>query len=291
MQKYFNSRGHKAVISLGINPDALAFADITICGWANEIAEYLTTKMPKQGKLICYARSYEMFHGQFEKVRWGHVDKMVFVNQRMIGLPNVQKILQNRQDSAELIYNGIDLDEWKFQCHQPGKKIGFVADLTFKKGVQLLAQVMMALPKEYELYILGNTPDLRLGSYFNHILEQNQIKAYIDAKTDNVKNWLKDKDYIISTSPVEGNPNNVIEAMACGIKPVIHNWAGAREQFPEELVFNTVADAVKIITESRYVSMEYRKWVMQHYDYKLVYKQLEEVCNQLLLDTVKSEKQ
>jgi hypothetical protein len=38
----------------------------------------------------------------------------------------------------------------------------------------------------------------------------------------------------LSTSLSEGNPNNVIEAMAKGIKPVVHAWPGAEDQFPED---------------------------------------------------------
>jgi glycosyltransferase involved in cell wall biosynthesis len=80
-----------------------------------------------------------------------------------------------------------------------------------------------------------------------------------------IPSWMQDKDFILSTSISEGNPNNVIEGMATGLKPVIHNWPGAKEQFPEDCVFDTVEQAVKLITEGGYNPLACREWVEKHY--------------------------
>lgn len=287
MKDYFNSRGHKCVVTNGVNVDAMAFSDVVICGWANQVAEVISKNIPKYAKYICYVRSYEIFHNFVQKVDWSVFDKVLLVNNKMREpLHKQTKGMEAKykldSDKIDVIPNGVNLAKFPKQNHKRGKKIGFVADLSFKKGIQLLAQILMKLPKDYELYILGDTPELRLSWYFDHILKNTKIKCYIDEKTDNVAGFLEKVDYIISTSPVEGNPNNIIEAMACGVKPIIHNWPGAEDQFPEQLIFNTVDRAVELIAEDKYESDKYRDWVEVIYDHNKVYKQLEDVCIEVL---------
>jgi len=84
--------------------------------------------------------------------------------------------------------------------------------------------------------------------------------------------WYHDKDYLLSTSLNEGNPNNVIECMAMGIKPIIHAWPGARDQFPEDLIFTKISEAKKIITENKYESARYRDWITRFYPYSNIKK-------------------
>jgi hypothetical protein len=74
-------------------------------------------------------------------------------------------------------------------------------------------------------------------------------------------------DYCLSTSISEGNPNNVIEAMAKGIKPIVHNWPGAEDQFPMS-IFNSVDEAVKLLTENTYESRMYRGSVESKFSLK-----------------------
>ena len=72
--------------------------------------------------------------------------------------------------------------------------------------------------------------------------------------------WWETVYYCLSTSLSEGNPNNVIEAMAKGIKPVIHNWPGAEDQFKPWL-FSDVSDAAAQILSPQYESKAYRAWI------------------------------
>jgi glycosyltransferase involved in cell wall biosynthesis len=73
--------------------------------------------------------------------------------------------------------------------------------------------------------------------------------------------WLEDKNYLLSTATSEGCPNNVIEAMAKGIKPVIYAWPGAEEQFGEN-VFTIPGQAARMMqSSSEYKPKEYRRIV------------------------------
>ena len=90
--------------------------------------------------------------------------------------------------------------------------------------------------------------------------------TYGGIPSEGVAEWLEDKDYILCTSINEGNPNNIIEAMAMGIKPIIHNFPGAKEQFPDDLIFTETSGALIRILENKYEPEKYRDWVKERYD-------------------------
>ena len=77
-------------------------------------------------------------------------------------------------------------------------------------------------------------------------------------------NGLEDKNYILSTSVLEGNPLGVMEGMARGLKPLIHNFVGAKLQFGK-YIWNTIDEAVNMIKSNEYSSNEYRKYIVDNY--------------------------
>jgi glycosyltransferase involved in cell wall biosynthesis len=84
--------------------------------------------------------------------------------------------------------------------------------------------------------------------------------------------WWEQCSYCLSTSLSEGNPNNVIEAMAKGIKPIIHNWPGAKDQFQD--TFDTVEQALGQFAGD-YNSEQYRDWISKNYSLKNIDKVVE----------------
>ena len=86
--------------------------------------------------------------------------------------------------------------------------------------------------------------------------------------------FLKDKNYILSTSITEGHPNNILEAMACGVKPLIHNYPHSRTQFKDSDIWDSVGDAMTNIFFGSYNSREYRNFVNTNYNYIDIYNKL-----------------
>jgi len=48
--------------------------------------------------------------------------------------------------------------------------------------------------------------------------------------------------------------------MAKGIKPIIHNYAGAKTQWPEKLVYNFIFEIPNLLSEE-YNSLSYRTYI------------------------------
>ncbi len=143
-------------------------------------------------------------------------------------------------------------------------------------------QIMVKLPKDYELHLAGDVQCLDVIYYLQNLGKELGIEVYFHGQVpaDKMDEWLDDKNYILSTSMREGCPNNILEAMAKGIKPIIHNWPGARKQF-NNYVFNTVNEGVERITEHAYYSLAYRNMIEQKFSMKNYYR-IKEIAEELL---------
>lgn len=294
MKSWFGAKGHEVMWTKQPDPNAfLRWADCVVIGWANEHAVAIT-KLPKLVPTVCYLRSYELMEGAIAtQVDWEKIDAQIFVNPWMQTIARKLKIPER---NPHMIPNAIDLTPWPLQPHGPGKKLAFVADISFKKGLELLAQVFLALPEEYELHLAGRLYQgcQRTFGSFQHLIKAAGAdrRVFMHGAVGDVATWLQDKSYLLCTSPVEGCPNNVLEAMACGIKPVIFNFPGALELFPAHLVFNTIAQAIGMIANRssetlsdkwlEYSAPSYREYVELRFSPDILYGQLETLLLQLL---------
>lgn len=249
----FERRGHK----FGVFPKyAPVDSDIVIHGWATG-----TPVVPKARNIV-FLRRYELFDGGLAKVDWPKVHSLICVNSWFKQVAETIFESEKINVPVHLIYNAVNLDKWTFAERKPGKRIGMACFVHPKKNIPLALQILAALPKDYELHIAGDIQDACLAEYLVHASKEVGRDLYLHGQISGVhlNEWWEGMDYCLSTSISEGNPNNVIEAMAKGIKPIIHHWPGASDQFPGYL-FDTVDQAVRQITDDEYKSQEYRDHV------------------------------
>ena len=130
-----------------------------------------------------------------------------------------------------------------------------------------IVEKLVKIDKRYTVHVAGKISDPVLYRYINHMLESLCIKENVVfyGHVENIDAWLEGKDYLISTSVSESFGYNIAEAMAKGIKPLIHNWPGAKNIYPQSLVFNTVEEAVSMITSETYDSKMYRELIVTKY--------------------------
>ena len=206
---------------------------------------------------ILFVRRYEFYTTLVDTLDWSRVNQVVVLNHYYR-----DGILKRAGVNAEIIYNGVDSTQWSYKKREHGKKIACVGMVNFKKNFPLAFQVLAKMPKDYTLHIAGNLNDAQFLVYLDHIVHHSGYHVYLDGRIEDIDGWLEDKNYLLSTSIAEGCPNNVIEAMAKGIKPVIHRWPGAKRMFGD-FVFTTVDEAVEMISpDSPYNSYDYLREVM-----------------------------
>jgi len=264
-------------------------ADVLISMWFNEITAWWAQYFPEK-KIISYLRRYEMWSRDIlENMMYSSINAVIFVSEyyRFVfeDLLTENKVSHNIK--TYVIPNAVDLDEIPFREKPEGtQKIAFVCAVKDVKNFPLAMQILRKLPSDYKIYQIGlsleKRPLLQLLSYRGSLgLNDRFFFPDMVPTPAHVYEWLKDKDFILSTSINEGNPMNIIEAMAMGIKPIIHAWPGAREQFPGHLIFDTVDEAVKLIESPGYTPDKYRQWVNEKYsmaNYDKLHDVIEEVC-------------
>jgi glycosyltransferase involved in cell wall biosynthesis len=259
-RKSVEARGHE--FKLFRPKQALANADVVMHGWASGESQPL-----RGARNIMFLRRYELFDGGLARVDWTGIDALVCVNtwirdivtgvfgEKGLGVP------------VHVIYNGTDVSRWRFRERAPGKKIGMACHVHPKKNLPLAMQILARLPEGYELHIAGEVQDACTAEYLNHLGKLMRKKVYIygHIPSEDLSLWWEQMSYCLSTSLSEGNPNNVIEAMAKGLKPVVHDWPGAEDQFPEDVRFATVEEAVAQIEAPAYESARYRSIVEEKF--------------------------
>jgi tetratricopeptide (TPR) repeat protein len=170
-----------------------------------------------------------------------------------------------------------------------GKNICYAGRLHFIKNPTLLLQCFAAIAKkdpEYRFHVAGNFSEKIIEEYFWDQIEKLGLKeslAYY-GKINNIDSWLKDMDYMILPSIVEGGQPclSILEAMATGVKPVIANYIGAEQVIPDKYLFNTVDECVSLVLNEDFNRSEYRTYVKINNDFENQVAQIKTLVESLL---------
>lgn len=255
---------------------AIRWAEVLWLEWCNELTMYVTTQQGTalQGKkVICRLHSYEALSGYVTQIDWRRIDDLVFVAEhvRDIVLQQLAGIgIHVLRFGIHVIPNGIDLSKCELRDRPRGKNVAFVANISHKKGPMLLVHAFHELVRhdpDYRLFVAGRIQDPRYDYYLKHIIEELDLEHHVrfDGYVEDVNAWLGDKHYIVCTSPWEGHPVGIMEAMECGIKPVIHNFVGANRIYPRKYIWNTIPEFIRMVTGDDYSPMEYRNTIEKQY--------------------------
>ena len=266
---------------------AVEWADVLWSTWCNEpliaLSQY---RLPC--KLITHIRSYEILTESFmTNAKWENIDGAIFVAEHIREIAGEMWPVQMSQVPKTVVHNCVDPDKYPFYEKQPGKNIAYVSYLNHKKGISLLLQCIKSAVNcdpEYKFHIAGIHQEPRFEVYMNHLLKAMNLQDNVifHGWVKDIQKFMADMDYSISTSPWEGCPNNVIEAMACGVKTIVHNWRGAQDMFPEDLVFNSIDDFMRILTEEKYDSKYYREFVETNFNAEIQVNKIDKFMAEIL---------
>ncbi|WP_123821334.1 TDP-N-acetylfucosamine:lipid II N-acetylfucosaminyltransferase [Petrotoga sp. HWH.PT.55.6.1] len=279
----------KLVVSTDGNEitQAIKWADIVWLEWANDLAVFATNKVPEieNKKVICRLNGSEIFSKLPEKINWENVNQLIFVSEPMKELfYHVHFFLDLQSCKEEIVYSGVDLDKFKFSIHKPGYNLAVLAHINYRKNPAAWIQIigkLKNLDNKYKLHVGGDFQDPLYKEYFEYIKKEMKMEDnfILYGLINEVEKFLEDKNYIISASIHEGHPYNILESMARGIKPIILNYSGSKEQWPNELIYNTIDEAVEKITEENYDSESYRRFIEDKYSLEQQVYEIEEILN------------
>jgi len=262
--------------------ELMQWCDIAWFEWCTNLP-VIASKLPKVCKTIVRLHRYEAYIGWPRQVNWNNIDLLITVGNSFVK----DAILETVPDIEErtrlvTIPNGVNLEKFRFIERPQGKNIAFLANLRMTKNPSLLLQCMQKLhyiDPEYRLFFAGRFDDPALKQYVMHMTEVLGLRDVVrfDGFQSDVNDWLADKHFIVSTSISESQGMGILEAMACGLKPVVHNFPGASEIFPEEFLFNISEEFCRQICDGPYEPRKYRQFVEQRYSLKSQLQRINEL--------------
>jgi glycosyltransferase involved in cell wall biosynthesis len=258
------------------------WSDISWFEWCTNLA-VIGSNMQKVCKNIVRLHRYEAYEDWPRQINWSNIDTLITVGNKVTKQALFDKVpgLENMTNIVD-VPNGINLDKFQFADRPKGKNIALLANLRMVKNPALALQCMQKLKyidPEYRLFFGGSFQDEVLEKYLNHMVDALDLRdvVYFDGRQEDVSAWLRDKHYIVSTSICEGHPVGILEAMACGLKPVIHNFLGADQTFPDEYLFNIAEQFCEHILSDTYEPWKYRSFVEQNFTLEKQLSQINDI--------------
>ena len=257
-----------------------SWADVVWFEWCNKnVLRATEMEKPKGQMWIVRLHGYELFSpDRIAQIDWAKIDVLIFVANHIrdhfkdiYWIPDTVKTV--------VVPNGVDLDRWSFakREHSKQKNIGIIGILTDKKGPLLLAKVIRHFAKSHADYrFLLRLESLKKPNAFEHILRY-ELKdltnwEWVD-RVESVNSWMEDLKFLISTSVLESFSYVIAEAMAKGIKPLIHDFHGSRDLYPGELIWKDIDELEKVFS-GEYKSDEYRQWIEDRYSIDMQMKEI-----------------
>jgi glycosyltransferase involved in cell wall biosynthesis len=265
---------------------AMQNSDICWFEWCTDLVVE-ASRLPKVCKTIVRLHRFEAYGDWPSRVRWENIDCLILVGNSFVKQALLKQVpdIEGRTKIIT-IPNGVNLDRFKFTDRKKGKNLAFIGYLNMRKNPMFLMQCMQKLhymDPEYKLYFAGSSQDYSLEQYLGHIVKAMGLEGvvFFDNWQDDVNGWLADKHFAVSASISESQGMGILEAMACGLKPVIHNFPGAEEIFGSEFLFNISEDFCRQILSDNYEPYIYRSFVETRYPLNQQLAEIDGIFEQL----------
>ncbi|MFK7849131.1 MAG: glycosyltransferase [Rhodothermales bacterium] len=250
---------------------AMQDADICWFEWCDELVMHASQlEIARKKPIVCRMHRYEAFTDIPGKVQWERIDVLMLVTDHLITI--LRQTVPGIEDRVQIsvVNNGVATDKILFTPRSHGYNIASVGYIHMRKNPMMLLQIMEKLVRfdsRYKLHVAGKFQDTLVGMYWEHAVKEMGLTKNIqfDGWQENITSWLSDKNFLVSTSIHESFGYSIAEAMSMGIKPVVHNFPFSTRIWPEQILFNTVDEAVGMITSNVYSSVAYRNFIESNY--------------------------
>ena len=222
-------------------------------------------------KIICRPIDIEVWQGHYAAAHWGLVNDIIFIAPHIMELMPPDQLVGMHEDvKMHYIPHSVDLDKYRFAKREPGFDIAVVSERWMSKGVDYILQIALKLKQidpRYKIHWLGKRSDYPWElQYFDDFVQHNDLNIEFTNWLDGdnpVDEFLEDKNYLLHGSHKEAFSMATAEAMAKGIKPVIHRFYGADALWPG-MTWSSIDEAIEMITEDKYDSESYRQYLINH---------------------------
>jgi glycosyltransferase involved in cell wall biosynthesis len=268
----------------------LQACDLAWFDWANDAVAPASFIKSIKIPFICRLHRYEVYGNFPGAINWERINKLVFVSESIHDYFRSHYPDYYEATSSSIIKNGVDTKRFNGDMNRPrGKNICYAGRLHFIKNPTLLLQCFAAIAKkdpEYRFHVAGSFSEKIIEEYFWDQIIKLGLKESLTyyGKISDMDSWLKDMDYMILSSIVEGGQPclSILEAMATGVKPIIANYIDAEQVIPDKYLFNTVDECVSVVFNDDFNRSEYRTYVRTNNDFENQVAQIKALIESLL---------
>ena len=258
-------------VDSSITPELAQQAKVIWVEWANEkaidVANFKT-----DAKKILRLHAYEAFSQTMKYLDLNKFDVVIFIDDYIKDYIERQ---YGKVNGAVVIPNGIQLDKWVLK-EEWNNKVAYAGYLTRKKGIGELLLLAKSFP-DYEFHLAGKYQEDDIADWMNHKKPSN---VFVHEWQYEINKWYQDKTFILNTSLRESQAMTIMEGMACGLKPMVADWIGAKEIYGD-FVYKNMQD-FKQLLEGEYSPSAYREFVRGNYNFEDTYQKIEEVIGVLV---------
>lgn len=229
-------------------------------------------------RIIVRPIDIEVWQGHQSKAIWNVVNEVVFI------APHIRTLFENSgligwNDTIQqhTIPCGVDVDRYKFDVRAPGRDIAIVSEKWTSKGTDLILQIALELQHKaagYRFHWLGRWSDHDWEkAYFEDFVKYHDLPFEFTEWLEGdsaVDEFLEGKNYLLHASHKEAFGYAIAEAMAKGIKPVVHRFFGADDLWPG-MTWDSIDEAVTALDADNdpskgqpYNSGAYRQYLIDH---------------------------
>jgi len=265
----------------------MRWSDLSWFEWCDNLAVQ-ASKLPKYSKTICRLHRYEIFTDMPGMVNWKNIDHLVCVLDKF---GEIAKEKLKLEIPVSIIHNGVNFNKYVLPADKKyGKKIAYVGYIKKPKGPALLLQCFKKIydyDQEYTFHIAGKIVDQEIEIYCDHMIKEMGIPVTFEGWIEDIPSWLEDKDYIICSSISESFMYAIVEGIACGLMPLVHNWPGSDQIYPKESIFLTSDECLEIVQryetcDKHKKAVELRDTMKSRFSQEKQYSEIEKLIEQYL---------
>jgi glycosyltransferase involved in cell wall biosynthesis len=278
---YWKSVGYEVKKTLYYDPEWVKWADVTYFETVDNNLQTFSRDcdagLEHNGKIVAREIDIEAWVGHHNGVNFSHVDDLIFIANHI--KRKVEEDVGRITCKTHVIPCGVDTDKFAFNPGSRNKKIAWVAEMWHAKNAELAVIILKELLKRdggWSLHMLGRD---EMESWYKKYFEQlcNGLPITIEERVEDIDSWYEDKSYHLLTSKKEAFSYVTAEAMCKGLKPLVHNFYGARDIW-EDYVFDTPSEAVDMFLGD-WKPKEYRAYIENKYPLEKMLSGIDKVIN------------
>lgn len=259
-----SKRVKDSYVSSQVEYEVLDNAEVVWCDFLTDNAVTVANYECKAKKIL-RIHSFDAFGEAIKYLDFDKFDKVIFVAKHI-----QDYVKKYGVKNSIVIPNGVDLNKFTLSHKVKNNKIAYTGYLSRKKGIGELLLIAKSFPN-YEFHLAGKFQEDDVTEYMK-MLPKN---VFLNSWQYDLNEFFKDKTYIINTSLRESQGMSIMEGMACGLKPIVNNWIGAKEIYGE-FVYDNIKDIEKIL-EGQYNPLAYRNFIAKNYNLDLIYPQIDKI--------------